>query len=1000
MPTPLPEQLSNLATAVADGAPIDWPSLESAASSEDERRYVSRLKTIADVAHLHATGVLVDSQLNSCELPNPAEYGEDVPVCEVGSSWGDLRILEIVGSGRYGVVYRAWDPKLEREVALKLLRQRELPDSTEVMREARLMARVHHRNVVSVFGVDCRDGQVGFWMQFVRGRTLAAELAANGPFTADDVVAIARDLCDALTAVHRAGLVHRDVKPQNIMRDDDGGVLLGDFGAGSVIEQRGAGVAGTPLFLAPELLTGRVASERTDVYALGVTLFHLATGAFPVFGRSIGELRDAWQRGAQPTPIASVRPDLHADIAAAIDGALSPSPDQRWPTSAALRAALDRSTHAVGTGPSPAVRRSVIRRTMAAAAVVTVLAAATFISQQRRPLPAGAESRPQQRLLIGAFDNTTPRPELDDTVVYALERELTQVHNVRITPRAAVDDTLRLMKRRPDTDLDMNIAREVGVRDGRTPMFVVGRIEAAATGVIIQASLVNVADGAAAGHFSVRTGELNELPSAIAQLAAQITGALGAALSPTDTVETLEPVTTPSLEALRLYSEAYRLGARAEWTAALELSRLAVAADPDFPAARIWLAWCLLRANAPAAEYQPVAAEALRLASHASAWERLWIEGSYHSLIGNDERAISFYEGVLELQPDHDWAAGNIAIAYGRLGRYGDAVPVALRLAEIRPHDHRTLNIAFSALRRGGRIEEAAKIAERMRTLHLNEQRYWLADVWAFDAYVAWLAADARTTRLELDRITTQVLALNDAAKVTILPELAHMYIALGRPTDARRVIQSIPDVPQRNLHLAILQLTTGDPAGARPFALQTRAGANDSRNLWDRLWVLARSGAVAEARALADLARRPPPSNSAMVEATRARGDWLKAAEADIAVAGKNPAAAIALLTDALPALMSDVTVTPSQMYRAADSLAEALAAEGRNVEAARQLKAVLERQERATFAGAALWALRCAVRLEQLSDETGDAVLARELREMRSRRSAEAEPSGTRIP
>ena len=146
-------------------------------------------------------------------------------------------MIEHVGCGRFGDVYRAWDAALDREVALKILRaDDEAAVQTDIVEEGRLMARVRHPNVVAIHGARRIDGATGLWMEFVKGRTLAAELAERGPLAAAELASVGIQLCRALAAVHSAGLVHRDVKAQNVLRDDAGRVVLGDFGTGREFE--------------------------------------------------------------------------------------------------------------------------------------------------------------------------------------------------------------------------------------------------------------------------------------------------------------------------------------------------------------------------------------------------------------------------------------------------------------------------------------------------------------------------------------------------------------------------------------------------------------------------------------------------------------------------------------------------------------------------------------------------------------------------------------------
>ena len=202
--------------------------------------------------------------------------------------WGSLVLLESLGTGGFGEVYRAFDPALQREVALKLHRVDSASEgSRRWLDEARRLARVRHPNVLTVHGADERDGRAGIWTELLRGRTLEDGLGAHGPLSAREATLIGVDLCRALAAVHSVGLVHGDVKAANVIREgtkassatDSGRIVLLDFGAAHErTAEAASGTAGTPLVAAPEVLAGEPASAAADIYSLGVLLYRLVSG--------------------------------------------------------------------------------------------------------------------------------------------------------------------------------------------------------------------------------------------------------------------------------------------------------------------------------------------------------------------------------------------------------------------------------------------------------------------------------------------------------------------------------------------------------------------------------------------------------------------------------------------------------------------------------------------------------------------------------------------------
>ena len=294
--------VDELAAAIADGTAIDWASAESraATTASPVLRELRLLESVASLHRgLHRPGVAVSSGPPALE-----------PEGAFPRMWSHLRVLEPIGRGAFGVVYRAWDTRLDREVALKLQPDEPAPGgATSAIQEGRALARVRHPNVVTIYGAERIGTDVGLWMEFIRGRTLHQTLAAGGTFEPPAVGAIGVELARALGAVHDAGLVHGDIKAQNVMLADDGRVVLMDFGAGRDLAQLPqAASAGTPMYLAPEVLRGEPASVSSDIYALGAVLFHLLTGVFPVQATDLPELRRAHDQG-DPTDIRSLRPD-------------------------------------------------------------------------------------------------------------------------------------------------------------------------------------------------------------------------------------------------------------------------------------------------------------------------------------------------------------------------------------------------------------------------------------------------------------------------------------------------------------------------------------------------------------------------------------------------------------------------------------------------------------------------------------------------------------------
>lgn len=321
---------------IADGLTVDWGAFDQAPPAR-ARDWAKSLRVLNDIVKLHR-----DAAADYDQTTLGTAAATDAAPSASPDTWGKYRLTNKVGEGSYGSVYRAWDSELERDVAIKILHRRvgdtRLRDL--LLQEGRALAKIQHNNVVRVLGIEAHGDRVGLCMEFVRGKTLADIVRGQGRLSAAEAVLIGEDLCRALSAVHRAGFVHRDVKAKNVMRDDTGRIVLMDFGTG-----RSAGAlnkndrAGTPLYMAPEVIEEGQQSVRSDVYSLGVLLYYLVTGDYPVSARTIDELRQAHAR-REHRWLSEVRPDLPVGFMQVVERAIALDPEDRFANASELLAAL------------------------------------------------------------------------------------------------------------------------------------------------------------------------------------------------------------------------------------------------------------------------------------------------------------------------------------------------------------------------------------------------------------------------------------------------------------------------------------------------------------------------------------------------------------------------------------------------------------------------------------------------------------------------------------
>jgi len=391
--------LDSLADSILDGLTVDWSSLDERLQSDPD--LLAQLRTVATVKRLLWNGGATPSL----------------------TTWGHLTIRERIGRGSFGEVYRAWDPQLDREVALKLLVPGDTatPGALSVIEEGRLLARIRHPNVVTIYGAERIDGCVGLWMELVKGRTLEELIVAGRRFTVEEATSIGGEVCGAVAAVHDAGLLHRDIKAHNVMLTEEARSVLMDFGTGREADPTpDATEAGTPLYLAPEVLSGCTATVRSDVYSIGVLLYHLLTGSYPLPARSVEELRRAHAEGARQS-LRSARPDVRSRLARVIERAIDPDPLRRFDDASALAAAL-----------TTARKPSLLRRSVPAAAVAAALIAGPWVWRDT-PVP-----RPEPRILaVLPFEHLRPNPENDylaDGLTEEIIRTLSTIDGMQVRP--------------------------------------------------------------------------------------------------------------------------------------------------------------------------------------------------------------------------------------------------------------------------------------------------------------------------------------------------------------------------------------------------------------------------------------------------------------------------------------------------------------------------------------------------------------------------------------
>lgn len=868
------DALLSVAAAVSDGTPIDWMTVTGALDDRD-RRLLDQLRLLQGVVQFHTLLPPPPVALPSDPLFQPAgDLSFDGEARADGATWGPLRVLERVGRGAHGDVYRAWDTRLDREVALKVLRHRNGhagTGSSAIVEEARLLARVRHPNVLAVYGADIVDGRVGFWSQFIHGHTLEDEIRERGPFDAAEIVRVGAVLCEALAAVHTAGLLHRDVKAQNVMRDADGNLVLADFGTVRELQEHQyatADMAGTPAYLAPEILNGDRASVQSDVYSLGVLLFRIASGSLPAIGRTVDDLRQVHANGRSRN-LAALRPDLAAGLVAVVDRALAPDPHSRFESAQVMASALTAAlTPAIAAGRA---RRSPVTRRRWLAAGCLMLAALGGVTwwaviPRRAPVPFAA----RDAVLVASIENLTGDEVLDDSLQYALESELSNSRFLRVVPRERINDALRLMRRPPDTQLDAAVAREVALRDGGIPVVLVGRVERLDQGYVLTSQIVAAADGAVVGSTRLRAASVDQFLPAVRRHAERLRELLGENASAiTSSSPPLAKVTTHSLRALQLYSRALAVMSQEPMnnSVARELLAQAVAEDPEFAIANVLLSHALENLRLPPAEYVPPAERARKLLTDAATdYERHFVLGRYHAVRHDWEAAVAAYGTLLELRPDDYWAAHKLRMVLQLQGR---TPPLELleSVARARPLSVRAqADLALASYRAGlddRAMEYTARtvIAPGPDALHPRLR----AGLEIMPAVMAWAGGDVGRADALADGIARSLPDRPADLRGALSEFLAGLYLTLGR-FRAAQVLADTLEKNQRFGFAGLLLAEYGD-AGRLRAELRSQLRAVGMAKWPKNLSWLSEAGMLHEAREALGYLDRSQPGSEAYAE-------------------------------------------------------------------------------------------------------------------------------------